>query len=64
MQKTELRYLKNWEFHSVLLLELFKTANLKKNHNLRIFRFFFFFEYLGNRSRYFNISKSSEFVVV
>ena len=30
MQKTELIYLENCQFHSGLLLELFKTANFFK----------------------------------
>ena len=41
-KKTELSYLSNCQFHSVLLLELFKTANFSKNLNLRIFRYFSF----------------------
>ena len=52
-------------FNSVLeLLELFKMTIFFKNLNLRIFRFVFFVEYLGNHSRYLYNSKSSEFVVV
>ena len=59
MQKTELVYLENCQFQSYLLLELFKTANFfKKSFS------FFFFQFLENRSRYFYISKSSDFVVV
>ena len=64
MQKTEQICLENWQFHSGLLLELFKNGKFFQNLNLRIFRFLFFFEYLENRSRYFYISKSSEFVMV
>ena len=41
-KKTELSYLSNCQFHSVLLLELFKTANFSKNLTLRIFRYFSF----------------------
>ena len=45
-------------------LRTFKNGRFKKkNLNLRIFQFFLFFEYFGNRSRYFTNSKSAEFVV-
>ena len=66
VQNTDLIYLENCQFHSGLLVKLFKTAIFFKNRNLRIFDFFtfFFFEYLENRSRYLYISKSSEFVMV
>ena len=33
LQKTELIFLENWQFHTGLLLELFKTANFFKKMN-------------------------------
>ena len=63
MQKTELIYLKTANF-TVVFRNFLKTANFSKKFNIRIFRVLFFFEYLANRSRYFYILKSSEFVMV
>ena len=49
MQKTELSYLLNCQFHSVLLLELFKMAD------------FFYFSNISGTAQ--DISKSSEIVL-
>ena len=64
MQKTELIYLKNCQFHSGLLLELFKNGKFFQNLNLRIFRFIYFWNISGTAQDILKIQKSSEFVVL
>ena len=43
MQKTELIYRKNCQFHSDLLLELFKNGKFFQKSYLKNFSIFFFF---------------------
>ena len=51
MHKTELIYLENCQFHSSLLLELFKTANFFKKSKLKNFSISFSFSNISRTAQ-------------